>query len=139
MPAKVPLAPEAPLAPEPAMTAPALRPRTRWAGIVWGLVLAAVAAYRRAMREFAGMDALGVWYARADVEGIQATADVSLGAKQRKTLQKTVAKAQTKDNLGALARFAATADPALYPPEATYIRDADAKPQTAARIARLGQ
>ena len=27
------------------------------------------------------------------------------------------------------ARFAATADPAAYPPEATYIRDADAKPQ----------
>ena len=31
-----------------------------------GIVLAAVAAYRRAMREFADMDALEVWYAHAD-------------------------------------------------------------------------
>src|SRR5688572_10636013 len=30
-----------------------------------GIVLAAVGAYRRAMREFAGMDALAVWYAHA--------------------------------------------------------------------------
>ncbi|MCW5721227.1 MAG: tRNA (adenosine(37)-N6)-threonylcarbamoyltransferase complex dimerization subunit type 1 TsaB [Devosia sp.] len=36
----------------------------------------------------------------------------------------------------ALARFAATADPAAYPPHAAYIRDADAKPQNAARIPR---
>ena len=36
-----------------------------------------------------------------------------------------------------MARFAATADPKLYPPEATYIRDADAKPQERFRIARV--
>lgn len=35
-----------------------------------------------------------------------------------------------------LARFAAQADAAAYPPHASYIRDADAKPQDAARIAR---
>ena len=40
-------------------------------------------------------------------------------------------------DIAALARFAATADPALYPPEATYIRDADAKPQEKFRIARV--
>jgi tRNA threonylcarbamoyladenosine biosynthesis protein TsaB len=40
-------------------------------------------------------------------------------------------------DIGALARFAATADPALYPPEAAYIRDADAKPQEKFRVARL--
>jgi tRNA threonylcarbamoyladenosine biosynthesis protein TsaB len=39
-------------------------------------------------------------------------------------------------DIAALARFAATADPALHPPEATYIRDADAKPQEKFRIAR---
>src|SRR5215218_4995583 len=32
------------------------------------IVLAAVAEYRRAMREFANLDALGVWYAHADME-----------------------------------------------------------------------
>jgi tRNA threonylcarbamoyladenosine biosynthesis protein TsaB len=41
-------------------------------------------------------------------------------------------------DIAALARFAATADPALYPPEASYIRDADAKPQEKFRVARTG-
>lgn len=39
-------------------------------------------------------------------------------------------------DIGAMARFAAGADPLAFPPHATYIRDADAKPQDAARIAR---
>lgn len=39
-------------------------------------------------------------------------------------------------DLAAMVRFAAEADPALYPPHAAYIRDADAKPQNAARIPR---
>ncbi len=41
--------------------------------------------------------------------------------------------------IAALSRFAATADPASYPPEAAYIRDADAKPQEKFRVARLGE
>jgi tRNA threonylcarbamoyl adenosine modification protein YeaZ len=40
-------------------------------------------------------------------------------------------------DIAALARFAATADPALYPPEAAYIRDADAKPQEKFRVAKV--
>jgi tRNA threonylcarbamoyladenosine biosynthesis protein TsaB len=36
----------------------------------------------------------------------------------------------------AMARFAAMADPSAFPPEAAYVRDADAKPQTAARLVR---
>ncbi len=40
-------------------------------------------------------------------------------------------------DVAALARFAATADPAAYPPEATYIRGADAKPQERFRVARV--
>jgi uncharacterized protein (DUF2252 family) len=74
------------------------------------IVLAAVAAYRRSMRSFAGMDALDVWYAHADVDRIQAVTAVSLNGRQRKTLARTAAKAQTKDNLGALGRFAAVHD-----------------------------
>ncbi len=42
-------------------------------------------------------------------------------------------------DIAALARFAATADPAGYPPEAAYVRDADAKPQEKFRVARVGQ
>jgi tRNA threonylcarbamoyladenosine biosynthesis protein TsaB len=40
-------------------------------------------------------------------------------------------------DIAALARFAATAEPDRYPPEATYIRDADAKPQEKFRVARV--
>jgi tRNA threonylcarbamoyladenosine biosynthesis protein TsaB len=39
-------------------------------------------------------------------------------------------------DIAALARHGATLDPAGNPPEPNYIRDADAKPQTAARIER---
>ncbi len=40
-------------------------------------------------------------------------------------------------DIALLAAYGATADPTLYPPEPDYVRDADAKPQSAARIARL--
>lgn len=40
-------------------------------------------------------------------------------------------------DIAALARFAATADPSNFPPEASYIRDADAKPQEKFRVARV--
>lgn len=39
-------------------------------------------------------------------------------------------------DLAAVARFAAGAEPADYPPHAAYIRDADARPQDASRIPR---
>lgn len=41
-------------------------------------------------------------------------------------------------DVAALARLAATLDPAAYPPEASYIRGADAKPQAKFRVARVG-
>ena len=40
-------------------------------------------------------------------------------------------------DIAALARYGAEADPLAHPPEASYVRDADAKPQSAARIERL--
>ena len=40
-------------------------------------------------------------------------------------------------DIAALARFAATANPEKFPPDATYIRGADAKPQDAARVPRV--
>ena len=39
-------------------------------------------------------------------------------------------------DIARLARFAATLDPALYPPDAAYVRDADAKPQQHFAVAR---
>ena len=41
-------------------------------------------------------------------------------------------------DIALLAHFAADVDPAHFPPEATYVRSADAKPQDKARIARVG-
>ncbi len=40
-------------------------------------------------------------------------------------------------DIAALARLAATLNPSAYPPEASYIRDADAKPQEKFRVARV--
>ena len=40
-------------------------------------------------------------------------------------------------DIGLVARYGATADPLTHPPEPDYVRDADAKPQSAARIERL--
>jgi uncharacterized protein (DUF2252 family) len=92
-----------------------------------GIVLAAVAAYRRAMRAFAGMDSLDVWYAHADIARIETVTDVRLAGHQRKVLARTAAKARTKDNLGALGRFASVDDgqPRLNaePPVVVPIRD----------------
>jgi len=70
------------------------------------VVLATVAAYRRAMREFAGLTTLEVWYAHADVSMLRKRA---LGGARRK-LGKAVAKAQTRNHLGSLSRFAGVRD-----------------------------
>jgi uncharacterized protein (DUF2252 family) len=92
-----------------------------------GCVLATVAAYRRSMRTFADTDPLEVWYSHADLERIQALAEGSMHARQRKTLARNIAKAQTRDNLGALGRFASVQDgePRLKaePPLVVPVRD----------------
>ncbi len=42
-------------------------------------------------------------------------------------------------DIGAVARFAASVDPAAYLPVPAYVREADAKPQRGASVARLGE
>jgi uncharacterized protein (DUF2252 family) len=74
------------------------------------IVLASVAAYRRAMREFADMPALEVWYAHVDVAAVRARLESALDPRRRKSFARSLAKAQTKDNLGALDRFAGKTD-----------------------------
>ena len=102
-------------------------------------VLATVAAYRMAMRSFAGTDPLEVWYAHADLARIEALAAGSMRARQRRTLARNIAKAQTRDNLGALARFASVQDgePRLKaePPLVVPIRDLWAGTAEAAEVA----
>jgi uncharacterized protein (DUF2252 family) len=75
-----------------------------------GVVVAAVAEYRRAMREFAGRTALGVWYAHADIELVRATYADRLEPGRRRTFDENVVKARARDHSAALRRFTETAD-----------------------------
>jgi uncharacterized protein (DUF2252 family) len=75
-----------------------------------GIVSNAVTQYREAMRNFAGMTNLDVWYARADVEELRAQFDSALNARQRKRVDKGMAKAVTRDNLQAMAKLTGVAD-----------------------------
>jgi uncharacterized protein (DUF2252 family) len=73
------------------------------------IVAATVASYRRAMRAFAGMSDLEVWYARADMDQLQAQVGSRLKARQRKQVSKGLAKARTRDSMqevGKLTRMA---------------------------------
>jgi uncharacterized protein (DUF2252 family) len=63
------------------------------------IVAAAVASYRLAMRGFAGMTNLEVWYAHADLEQLRAQLDPRLAARQRKAVDKGMAKARTRDSM----------------------------------------
>src|SRR6185437_12652922 len=62
------------------------------------VVMAAAAGYRRAMRRFAGMTNLDVWYARADVEQLRADLEAQLDRRQRKRWNTGQAKAMTSDS-----------------------------------------
>jgi uncharacterized protein (DUF2252 family) len=73
------------------------------------IVTAAVTRYRQAMRQFAAMTNLDVWYARVDINELRAEFDSQLRARQRKLLDKSLAKARTRDSmeeLGKLTRMA---------------------------------
>ncbi len=74
------------------------------------LVLAAAGQYREAMRGFAAMSNLDVWYARGDVEQLRAQFESTLSARQRKRLDKNMAKAMTRDNLQTLGKLTTVAD-----------------------------
>jgi uncharacterized protein (DUF2252 family) len=74
------------------------------------VVRGAVGAYRSAMREFAGMRNLEVWYAHARVQqglpGLQAMLD----KKNLKAAERVVTKARTKDSLEAFAKLTHVVD-----------------------------
>ena len=63
------------------------------------IVQATVASYRQAMRDFAAMTNLAVWYAHADMARIQAQLQAQLKAPQRTLLGTGLAKARTRDSL----------------------------------------
>ena len=66
--------------------------------------------YRTAMAEFAAMRDLDVWYARLDVADVQEQFAQQLRAARRKRVDKTIAKAYTRDSLQALNKFTKVVD-----------------------------
>jgi uncharacterized protein (DUF2252 family) len=74
------------------------------------IVAATVASYRQAMRSFATMTNLDIWYAHADVDQLRAQFESQLKARQRKTLAKGAAKARTRDSMQEVAKLTRPVD-----------------------------
>jgi uncharacterized protein (DUF2252 family) len=68
-------------------------------------VLAAVRAYREATREFAAMRNLDIWYSRLDADKLVADLRGSHDQKQARAVERSAAKARTKDSMKALSRL----------------------------------
>src|SRR5436190_8550386 len=73
-------------------------------------VLATTRTYREAMREFAAMRNLDVWYARLDVESLLADLAEVADRKQMGAVRKNVAKAHRKNSLKAFDRLVRVVD-----------------------------
>jgi uncharacterized protein (DUF2252 family) len=74
------------------------------------IVLATVGRYRQAMREFAGMTDLDVWYAHMDMDEVRAQFGSQLQAQQRKRLDQGLAKARTRDSMQEVAKLTRMVD-----------------------------
>ena len=74
------------------------------------VALATAAAYRTAMREFAALPFLDVWYARFDVEDALARLQSDLPKKAVRHTQAQMAKARTRNSTQALAKLTAVKD-----------------------------
>ena len=74
------------------------------------IVTATVGSYRRAMRDFAAMTNLDVWYAHADLDQIRADFEAQMKKRQRKVADKGMAKARTRDSMQELAKLTRLVD-----------------------------
>jgi uncharacterized protein (DUF2252 family) len=74
------------------------------------IVAGTVAGYRQAMRDFAGMSQLGIWYARADIDQLRAQFESKLDDRQRKLVAKGAAKARTRDSMEELGKLTTSVD-----------------------------
>lgn len=74
------------------------------------VVLAAVGSYRTAMREFAALSNLQVFYARVDVDQLRTQIKSDLSSRQRRRWDKGVVKARTADSMRALRKLTRTVD-----------------------------
>jgi uncharacterized protein (DUF2252 family) len=74
------------------------------------IVMATVASYRQAMRDFAGMSNLAVWYAHLDMDEAQAQFESQMRKRQRKAVAKGMAKARTRDSMQEVAKLTRMVD-----------------------------
>jgi uncharacterized protein (DUF2252 family) len=74
------------------------------------IVRSTVRAYRLAMREFAAMRTLDVWYARIDAAMLLEGARGRVSEKERKAFKRKLQARQDKDHLRALAKLTETVD-----------------------------
>jgi uncharacterized protein (DUF2252 family) len=75
-----------------------------------GIVSAAVARYRQAMRDFAGMTNLDVWYAHVDMDQLRKQFESQLQPRQRKLVDKGLAKARTRDSMQEVGKLTQVVD-----------------------------
>jgi uncharacterized protein (DUF2252 family) len=98
-------------------------------------VLSVLGAYRKAMRSFARMNQLDLWYSRLDAEALTAQLRVQVNKKQAKAAKKAMAKARSKDSLKAFAKLTRivdgkaqiVSDPPLIVPLHELAPDAEAR------------
>jgi uncharacterized protein (DUF2252 family) len=95
------------------------------------ILLSTVARYRQAMRTFAGQGNLDVWYAKADLDSLRAQFDSLLQMRQRKQLDKGVAKALTRDSMQGLDKLCRMVDgqPRIISVPPLIVRLADLVPE----------
>ncbi|MGC0418109.1 DUF2252 domain-containing protein [Embleya sp. AB8] len=74
------------------------------------VVRTTVRFYREAMRGFARMRNLDVWYAKADADRVRALASGQLHKRARRQVSRALAKARTRDSLQAFGKLTRTVD-----------------------------
>jgi uncharacterized protein (DUF2252 family) len=103
------------------------------------IVLAALARYRQAMRDFAGQNNLEVWYASLDIDDLQA--QLKPTGRLRKAVNTGLAKARGSDSMKALAKLTTTVDgrPQIVsdPPLTMPLRDLFETEQEAAGLTHM--
>jgi uncharacterized protein (DUF2252 family) len=95
------------------------------------ILLATVASYRIALREFAGQGNLDVWYAQEDLDQLRVRYESQLAPRARKTVAKAAARAPARNSVQELAKLCVNvdgrpkiaADPPLVVPLADLIAD----------------
>ena len=73
-------------------------------------VLETVGRYRTAMREFAGMENLAVWYARLEIESLLVERAAEFRRGMVKRAEKQLAKARTRDSMTAFSKLTRVVD-----------------------------